>query len=202
MSGISDYEHLAYEHAPVGIVVTEMRVIKACNPAFAAMFGYRREELVDHSFAKLYPSLEEFVAIRNVGVEPLKRSNRYSDERIMARKDGSLFWCRVRGHSLTRDDDPLRKAVWSFADLSEQRPVSALTTRERQIVMHLGEGRTSKEIARTLSISPRTVAKAICTTAPGTAIARTDSKSFREKCRPTPNISRMTPISASSTASD
>ena len=47
--------------------------------------------------------------------------------------------------------------MWSFADLSEQRPVSALTTRERQIVMHLGEGRTSKEIARTLSISPRTV---------------------------------------------
>ena len=157
MNGTPDYEHLAYEHAPVGIVVTEMRVIKACNPAFAAMFGYDRSELVDESFAKLYPSLEEFVAIRNVGVEPLKRSNRYSDERIMARKDGSLFWCRVRGHSLTRDDDPLRKAVWSFADLSEQRPVSALTTRERQIVMHLGEGRTSKEIARMLAISPRTV---------------------------------------------
>jgi DNA-binding CsgD family transcriptional regulator len=35
--------------------------------------------------------------------------------------------------------------------------VATLTTRERQIVMHLGEGRTSKEIARTLSISPRTV---------------------------------------------
>ena len=33
---------------------------------------------------------------------------------------------------------------------------------------------------------------------PGTAMARTDSRSFSEKCRPTPNISRMTPISASS----
>ncbi|MBO6900399.1 MAG: helix-turn-helix transcriptional regulator [Rhizobiaceae bacterium] len=75
----------------------------------------------------------------------------------MARKDGSLFWCRVRGHTLTPDDDPLREAVWSFADLSDYRPVGQLTTRERQIVMHLGEGRTSKEIARTLSISPRTV---------------------------------------------
>ena len=29
-------------------------------------------------------------------------------------------------------------------------------------------------------------------------MARTDSRSFSEKCRPTPNISRMTPISASS----
>ena len=31
------------------------------------------------------------------------------------------------------------------------------SARERQIVMHLGEGRTSKDIARVLKISPRTV---------------------------------------------
>lgn len=157
MDSREDLERIAFDHCPVGIVMTESRVIRACNPAFADMFGYAREELIDRSFAILYPTVEEFVAIRDVGVEPLKRFNRYTDERIMARRDGSLFWCRVRGHSLTRDDDPLRRAVWSFADLSEYRPVSPLTTRERQIVMHLGEGRTSKEIARMLTISPRTV---------------------------------------------
>ena len=148
---------LAFEHAPIGLVVTESRVIRACNPCFAGMFGYGVKELEDRSFAILYPSFEEFVRIRDVGVEPLRRNNRYSDERIMARKDGTLFWCRVRGHSLTRDDDPLRRAVWSFADLSQTRQVLDLSTRERQIVMHLGEGRTSKEIGRMLSISPRTV---------------------------------------------
>ena len=157
MTRQEDLHELAFECAPIGLVVTESRVIRACNPAFAEMFGYTREELVDRSFAILYPSFEEFVRIRDVGVEPLRRHNRYSDERIMARRDGSLFWCRVRGHSLTRDDDPLRRAVWSFADLSETRQVLDLSTRERQIVMHLGEGRTSKEIARMLSISPRTV---------------------------------------------
>lgn len=157
MVSTEELHKLAFEFAPVGLVVTESRVIRACNPLFAEMFGYDREELVNSSFAILYPSIEEFVRIRDVGVEPLKRSNRYSDERIMARKDGTLFWCRVRGHSLTRDGDPLRRAVWSFADLSQTRPVLDLSTRERQIVMHLGEGRTSKEIARMLSISPRTV---------------------------------------------
>lgn len=50
------------------------------------------------------------------------------------------------------------------------------------------------------SAMPMRVATAICTTAPGMAMARTDSRSLREKCRPTPNISRITPISASSTA--
>jgi PAS domain S-box-containing protein len=149
-------ETLAFEHAPVGIVLTENRIIRACNLTFAQMFRYRREELIDRSFAFLYPSQEEFEKIRDVGVEPLRRSNEYSDERIMARRDGALFWCRVRGHSFTRDN-PLARAVWSFADLSAFRPVMQLTTRERQIVMHLGEGRTSKEIARLLDLSPRTV---------------------------------------------
>lgn len=152
-----DLNAIAFENAPVGIVMTEMRVIRACNPKFARMFGYERNELIDQSFAILYPSLDEFVQIRNVGVIPLKTLNRYTDERIMARKDGTLFWCRVRGHTLTPEDDPLGKAVWSFADLSDFRPVMELTPRERQVIMHIGEGRTSKEIARLLSISPRTV---------------------------------------------
>ena len=44
---------------------------------------------------------------------------------------------------------------------------------------------------------PSTVAHRICTMAPGMAMLRTDSRSSSEKCRPTPNISRITPISAS-----
>ena len=150
---------------PAANAAAVVEQVRACHEEAVALAvfpelcltGYAVDDLVDQSFAILYPSFEEFVAIRNVGVEPLKRENRYSDERIMARRDGSLFWCRVRGHSLTRDDDPLGRAVWSFADLSQVRQVLALSTRERQIVMHLGEGRTSKEIARMLDVSPRTV---------------------------------------------
>lgn len=153
----TDLDAIAFEFAPVGIVMTENRVIRACNPAFAEMFGYQRCDLIDRSFAILYPSVEEFVRVRNLGVEPLRKTGRYSDERIMARSDGTLFWCRVRGRTLTTSGDPLARAVWSFADLSNERTVTRLTKRERQIVMHLGEGRTSKEIARLLAISHRTV---------------------------------------------
>ena len=152
-----DLNLLAYEMAPVGIVMTENRVIRACNPAFAEMFGFDRETLIDQSFAILYPSFEEFVRIRDVGVEPLRKTGRYSDERVMARADGTKFWCRVRGRTLTTEGDPLAKAVWSFADLSDTRPITELSTRERQIVLHLIDGCTSKEIARILDISPRTV---------------------------------------------
>ncbi len=48
---------------------------------------------------------------------------------------------------------------------------------------------------------PSVVATAICASAPGRAMLRTDIRSRHEKCRPTPNISRITPISASCGAS-
>jgi hypothetical protein len=41
------------------------------------------------------------------------------------------------------------------------------------------------------------VATTTWTTAPGKAMWRTANRSLREKCKPTPNINSMTPISAS-----
>ena len=74
----------------------------------------------------------------------------------MRRRDGALFWCRVRGQSLT-PDDPFARAVWSMADISDARPIVELSKRERQVAMLLTVGHTSKEIARLLDISHRTV---------------------------------------------
>lgn len=150
------FADLAFAYAPIGLVVTENRVIRDCNLAFAEMFGYESAALRGQLFAILYPSDEEFVNIRDRGVKQLRETNRYWDERIMARQDGNLFWCRVRGHSFT-PDDPLARAVWSFADLSVERPYFPLTRREREILSHLSEGLTSKEIALQLDISYRTV---------------------------------------------
>ena len=50
------------------------------------------------------------------------------------------------------------------------------------------------------TLAPSKVATPICSTAPGNAIFCTSSRSSSEKCRPTPNISSITPISASSFA--
>ncbi len=44
--------------------------------------------------------------------------------------------------------------------------------------------------------APQRVAVMLCTSAPGMATFRTASSSFRWKCSPTPNISKITPISA------
>ena len=151
-----DLDALAFEHAPVGLVYAEDRVIRRCNARFAEMFGFRASELEGRSLSKLYPSSEEFQAIGRIGLEKMRGLGRYADERIMRRKDGALFWCRVRGQSLD-PEAPFARSVWSFADISEHRPVAEMTGRERQVAKLMAEGLTSKEIARALEISPRTV---------------------------------------------
>lgn len=152
----ADLERLAFEYAPIGIVLTEDRVIRQCNQQFAAMFGYAREELIGHSFRMLYASNREFETIRDVGFKALKEAGRYVDERLMPRRDGTIFWCRVRAFTFDADV-PLARTILTFADISDTRPAIAMTNRERQVVKCLARGLTSKETARELQLSPRTV---------------------------------------------
>ncbi len=153
---MTDLATTAFEFAPIGLIYSEDRIIRRCNPAFADMFGYRAAELEGVSLSRLYPSSEEFFQIGRVGAQKMVGGGRYRDERIMRRHSGALFWCRVRGQSLD-PGAPFARAVWSFADISEARPITELTLRERQVATMMAEGLTSKEIARTLEISPRTV---------------------------------------------
>jgi PAS domain S-box-containing protein len=57
-----DYR-LAFEHAPVGMVVSSNRTIVACNLRVCEIFGATPSALVGHSFSILYPSVAEFERI-------------------------------------------------------------------------------------------------------------------------------------------
>lgn len=147
----------AFEVAGVGLCISRERVIQHCNQDFAAMFGYAVHELVGRSLVCLYPSTAESETIASRGLSAMRRTGRYSDERIMMRRNGKLFWCHVVGRS-SNLKDPFSSAVWAFEDISIKRPVNvALTAREREMVQLLIVGKTSKMIARELSLSVRTV---------------------------------------------
>jgi DNA-binding CsgD family transcriptional regulator len=151
-----DTAALAFEHAPLGLALLENRVVQTANIRFWEIFRSPPEMLTDMAMAQIYPSIEDFESIGARGLEAMRESGRYDDERIMKRLDGDLFWCRVRGRSLT-PEEPFRRGVWSFSDLSEARPVFHLTARERDVAMLTCKGLTSKEIGRELALSYRTV---------------------------------------------
>jgi PAS domain S-box-containing protein len=151
-----DYR-LAFELAPVGLVLSRNRTMLDCNRHVCEMFGASREVLMGQSFQVLYPSADEYERL-GAHMEPiLNAKGYYADNRIMKRANGEVFWCHVSGRALNRAD-PHASGIWSFEDLSAQRPVRAeLTGREREVAARLLEGLTSKEIGRTLEISHRTV---------------------------------------------
>lgn len=151
-----DYR-LAFDMAPVGMVVSRNRAMVDCNQHVCEMFRASREVLIGQSFMVLYPSADEYERL-GAHMEPiLNAKGYYADNRIMKRANGEVFWCHVSGRALNRSA-PHESGIWTFEDLSSQRPVRAeLTGREREVAARLLEGLTSKEIGRALDISHRTV---------------------------------------------
>jgi len=155
-----DYR-VAFDLAPIGLVLSRHRQIIDCNQRVLQMFGAERDALVGRSFTLLYPTPAEFERTGERIAASLDASGWYADERVMRRLGGpvrgELFWCHVSGRTLDLAD-PHAAGIWSFEDLSSQRRIGVvLTPREREIAALLIEGLTSKMIGRQLAISPRTV---------------------------------------------
>ena len=166
-SGI-DYQ-LAFELAPVGLVLSRHRTIVDCNRAVCEMFGASREQLVGQSFRILYPSADEYQRTGERIAPIMNARGHYADDRLMKRLSGGpaathgdthggeTFWCHVTGRAFDRQD-PHAAGIWSFEDLSARRTVKAdLTTREREVAALVMQGMTAKEIGKALTISHRTV---------------------------------------------
>lgn len=135
---------LAFELAPIGLVLSRQRVIVDCNQRLCEMFGATREQLVGQSFRVLYPSTDEFERTGARIAPLLGRGGTYADDRIMRRA--------------LRPEAPHEAGIWSFEDLSAQRPVRAeLTPREREVAALVMDGKSAKQIGRLLGISHRTV---------------------------------------------
>ncbi len=151
-----ELDALAFEHAPIGLAILENRIIRRCNRAFGEMFLEDPAKCEGVSLGEFYPSEKDFHMIGERGLASMRRTGRYNDERIMQRRDGTFFWCRARGQSLT-PDQPFQRGIWTFADLSDERPVVELTQREREVAILTCRGMTSKEIGLELDLSYRTV---------------------------------------------
>ena len=146
-----------FDMAPVGLCVSEHRIIRRCNRKFAAIFGYTVAQIEGQSFAMLYPSMSEFERIGELSQQSMRASGLYADDRIMRRQNGQLSWFHSVGQSMD-PEVPFAVVVWMFEDLEATRPVTvALTARERDVASLLVTGASAKTIARTLGLSPRTV---------------------------------------------
>ena len=135
-----DYR-LAFQLAPVGLILSRQRHIVDCNERVCEIFGATPAQLVGQSFRILYPSADEYERIGERMAPILNAHGVYADNRVMQRVGGAHagepFWCHVTGRAIDR--------------------AAPLTAREREVAALLMQGLTSKAIGRVLGISHRTV---------------------------------------------
>ncbi len=156
MTDSLDYR-TAFEHAPIGLVLSRQRLMVDANGEALAMFQAERDQIVGQSFELLYPTHDEYERTGQRITASLDRQGRYADDRVMKRLNGEMFWCHVSGRALD-PADPHAAGIWAFEDLSARRALRVeFTAREREIAALLIEGLTSKGIGKRLAISPRTV---------------------------------------------
>ncbi|WP_091925320.1 LuxR C-terminal-related transcriptional regulator [Phyllobacterium pellucidum] len=140
------------------MVYATYRIIRDCNVEFAKEFGYERDELIDQSFSKLYPKLRDFVRTGEMWQTNFAGGRVYYDERLMRRRDGTSFWCKVRGRSRNHAD-PFAEALYCFEPMS--RTVAATTSlisdRQKQVLTLVSQGKTNSQIAQEIGLSKRTI---------------------------------------------
>lgn len=140
---------------PVGVLLSVNRKITQCNTQFAQVFGYEVDELVGKSLELLYPSRIEFLDRGDQWAQFMRTRGQHCDERIMLSRSDDPIWIRVKGRCQDPDDPYLMMACTFEQTGSEYK--QSLTNRELAIVDLMKQGLTSKEIARALHISHRTV---------------------------------------------
>lgn len=108
------------ENASVGILFTRERKVFHCNRRFSEMFGWQHGELAEQPTLLFYPSEESFREMGQLATPILTSGQLLDVEWMMRRKDGSLFWCRIRGKAVDPSDSS-RGTIWITEDITERK---------------------------------------------------------------------------------
>lgn len=133
-------QRILLDNSLVGIVFIDAeRHMVDLNRQLADMFGYTREELRGTSTQCLFSNWEDYELLGKQAYPVLQQGEAYEIELPLQRKDGSRFWCRLRGHAL----NPLDAAhgfVWNMEDISVRKRAEAQLGYARQIFDSMVEG--------------------------------------------------------------
>ena len=113
-------EQRIMDTATVGIVFLKDRKVMKCNRQFADLFAYEPGELIGHSSAIWFPSVENWQKVGAEAYNVVERGEPFAFEQEFVRKNGERVWCHVAGRIL----DPhnwARGSIWVYSDVTERK---------------------------------------------------------------------------------
>jgi PAS domain S-box-containing protein len=111
---------LMFSLSEVGIVYQRGARIERANEAMAVLTGWASPELSTLDAAELYESARDCVDFEAQIQQALRAKDRFSGERRLRRRDGSLVWVQVAVRPVQADDAEAG-VICSFVDIDERR---------------------------------------------------------------------------------
>ena len=111
---------LLLNSAFVGIFFVKDRRFIRVNRCAETLFGYAPGALNEVSAAVIYPDHAAFLALGERAYPVIDRGETFVGERELIRKNGSRFWCLMRGQALTAGQ-PAAGSIWMMEDVTERR---------------------------------------------------------------------------------
>jgi diguanylate cyclase (GGDEF)-like protein/PAS domain S-box-containing protein len=113
-------EQRIMETATIGIVFLKDRKVIKCNRQFANLFAYEPEELIGHSSAIWFPSVENWQKVGQEAYGVVERGEPYEMEQEFVKKNGERVWCQVAGRILD-ERDWSRGSIWVYSNVTERK---------------------------------------------------------------------------------
>ena len=111
---------LIFQHASVGLALTQGRNFVRVSARLAEMLGYSVAELEGQATRIMYPDAEGHAEIGRLISEVLPGGQMIDHELNLLHKDGRLFWGRLMGKAIDCND--LSKgSIWIIEDFTERR---------------------------------------------------------------------------------
>jgi PAS domain S-box-containing protein len=111
---------LMFSLSEVGIVYQRGARIERANQAMAALTGWGSPELTTLDTVELYEDARACVDFEARIAQALREQGRFSGERRLRRRDGSLVWVQVAVRPVT-SEEPEAGVICSFVDIDERR---------------------------------------------------------------------------------
>ena len=113
-------QRLIFDAVSEGLALVRNRVVQKCNAKFAELLGYAPGELAGQPTLTFYADPAEWDYVGRQSRAAMGQGRVYESELLVRRKDGSTFWCELRGRAI--DPDSVEEgSIWVMFDISARK---------------------------------------------------------------------------------